>query len=134
MQWYLFQFTGIISLLGISRKQADLRSYILFRYVSDMERTDLLRYAIPSKRETRMFGKRKTKLDLLEMSDPEVFRFVEEVREKLQGRVIESKLQRLLLEAENLTVNGTVVYTENQQLSGICLNRTKSEPNFYYIE
>ena len=82
-----------------------------------------------------MFGRRKKKkLDLLEMSDRERFQFVKEVREKLQQRVVESKLQRLLLEAENLTVNGNVVYAENQQLSGFYLNRTKSEPHFYYIE
>ena len=82
-----------------------------------------------------MFGRRKKKkLDLLEMSDHERFQFVKEVREKLQRRAIESKLQRLLLEAENLTVNGNVVYAENQQLSGFYLNRKKSEPHFYYLE
>jgi hypothetical protein len=81
-----------------------------------------------------MFGKRKKKHDLLEMSDREIFQFVKEVRERLQRRVMESKLQRLLLEAENLTVNGNVVYSENQQLNGFCLDRTRSEPNFYYIE
>ena len=82
-----------------------------------------------------MFGRRKKKKrDLLEMSDSERILYIKEVREKFQRRVIESKLQRLLLEAENLTVNGTVVYAENQQLSGFCLNRSKSEPNFYYIE
>jgi hypothetical protein len=77
---------------------------------------------------------KKKKRDLLKMSDSERILYVKEVREKFQRRIIESKLQRLLLEAENLTINGNVVYAENQQLSGLYLNRTKSKPNFYYIE
>jgi hypothetical protein len=81
-----------------------------------------------------MFRRGKKKCDLLKMSDRERILYIKEVREKFQRRLIESKLHRLLLEAENLTVNGNVVYAEDQQLSGFCLNRTKSEPHFYYIE
>lgn len=63
-----------------------------------------------------MFGRRKKKKsDLLEMSDSERILYIKEVREKFQRRTMESKLERLLLEAENLTVDGTVVYAENQQ-------------------
>jgi hypothetical protein len=62
-----------------------------------------------------MFGRsKKKKSDLLEMSDSERILYIKEVREKFQRRTMESKLERLLLEAENLTVNGTVVYAENQ--------------------
>jgi hypothetical protein len=81
-----------------------------------------------------VFRRGKKKCDLLKMSDRERILYIKEVREKFQRRLIESKLHRLLLEAENLTVNGNVVYAEDQQLSGFCLNRTKSEPHFYYIE
>jgi hypothetical protein len=82
-----------------------------------------------------MFGRsKKKKSDLLEMSEGERILYIKEIREKFQRRIIESKLRRLLLEAENLTINGNVVYAENQQLKGFSLDRTKSEPNFYYVE
>jgi hypothetical protein len=81
-----------------------------------------------------MFKRNKKKLDLLEMSNRERKLLIKEIREKLRQKAVESKLQKMLLEAENLTVNGNVVYGENQQLSGFYLNRTRTEPRFYFLE
>ena len=81
-----------------------------------------------------MFKRNKKKLDLLEMSNCERKLLIKEIREKLRQKAVESKLQKMLLEAENLTVNGNVVYGENQQLSGFYLNRTRTEPRFYFLE
>lgn len=80
-----------------------------------------------------MFKRNKKKRDLLEMSDRERTQLIKEIREKLRKKIVESKLQQMLLEAENITVNGNVVHDENQQLSGFCLNRTRSEPHFYSL-
>lgn len=67
-------------------------------------------------------NKRKLKrLDLLEMPNPERIRLIKEVRKKLRQKIIEAKLWQSLLEVENLTVNGNIVYKENQQLSGFYL-------------
>ena len=81
-----------------------------------------------------MFKRNKKKLDLLEMSNRERKLLIKEIREKLRQKAVESKLQKMLLEVENLTVNGNVVYGENQQLSGFYLKRTRTEPRFYFLE
>lgn len=65
--------------------------------------------------------KKLKKLDLLEMSNPERNRLIKEVREKLRQKTLEAKLWQSLLEVENLTVNGDIVYRENQPLSGFYL-------------
>lgn len=81
-----------------------------------------------------MFKRNKKKVDLLEMSNSERAQLIKKVREKFQQKVVESKLQKMLLEAENLTVNGNIVYDENQQLSGLLLTRTKNGCHFYSLE
>jgi len=64
-------------------------------------------------------NKKKTqKLDLLEMPNPERSQLINEVREKLRKKVVEAKLWQLLLDVENLTINGNIVYREDLQISG----------------
>jgi len=65
--------------------------------------------------------KKLKKLNLLEMPNHERIKLTKEIREKLQQRVIEAKLWQSLLEAENLTINGNVVYESNQPLHGFSL-------------
>ena len=65
--------------------------------------------------------KKLKKLNLLEMSNHERIQLIKEVREKLRQKTVEAKLWQSLLEVENLTVNGNIVYKENQQLSGFYL-------------
>jgi len=70
----------------------------------------------------RARNKKKLKrLNLLEMSNHERIQLVKEVREKLRQRITEAKLWRSLLDAENLTINGSVVYESNQPLRGFSL-------------
>jgi len=76
--------------------------------------------------------KRKNERDLLEMSERERADLAREIRERLRERPIESKLRRLLLEAETLTVNGTVVYDENQLLCDFHVTGTRSESHPYF--
>jgi len=65
--------------------------------------------------------KKLKKLNLLEMSNHERIQLIKEIREKLRQKIIEAKLWQSLLETEDLTINGNVVYRENQQLSGFYL-------------
>jgi len=65
--------------------------------------------------------KKLKKLNLLEMSNHERNELIKEVREKLRQKTVEAKLWQSLLETEDLTINGNVVYRENQQLSGFYL-------------
>ncbi len=75
--------------------------------------------------------KRKSEQDLLEMPEGERADLARQIREKLRERPIESKLRRLLLEAETLTIDGTVVYDENQLLRDFHLTGTRSESHPY---
>ena len=63
--------------------------------------------------------KKLKKLDLLEMPNPERIKLIKEVREKLRQKTVEAKLWQRLLETENLTINGNIVYRENEELSGL---------------
>jgi len=63
--------------------------------------------------------KKNQKLDLLKMPSPERSQLIKEVREKLRKKVVEAKLWQLLLDVENLTINGNIVYRENLQISGL---------------
>ena len=65
--------------------------------------------------------KKLKKLNLLEMSNHERNELIKEVREKLRQKTVEAKLWQSLLETEDLTINGNVVYRENQQLTGFYL-------------
>jgi len=62
--------------------------------------------------------KKLKRLNLLEMSTWERIQLVKEVREKLRQKIAEAKLWQSLLETENLTINGDIVYTSNQPLKG----------------
>jgi hypothetical protein len=63
--------------------------------------------------------KKPKKLDLLEMSNSERMRLMKEVGETLRQKIIEAKLWHSLLETEDLTVNGNIVFKENPQLSAL---------------
>lgn len=65
-----------------------------------------------------MANKNKKQHNLLEMPEVERVKFIKEIREKLQNRIVEAKLWRSLLEVENLTVNGNIVYREGEPLTG----------------
>lgn len=75
----------------------------------------------------------KNERDLLKMPERERADLARGIREKLRERPIESKLRRLLLEAETLTVNGTVVYDESHLPSDLHLTATSSESHPYFL-
>lgn len=63
--------------------------------------------------------RRSNKINLLEMSEQEQSELVSEVRTRLRQRALEAKLCQSLLEAEELTINGQVVYESSQPLEGL---------------
>lgn len=66
--------------------------------------------------------KKKTKkVNLLEMENLERIRLLEKMRIQLKQKIEEAKLMRSLLQVENLTVNGNIVYNENERLTGFSL-------------
>lgn len=65
--------------------------------------------------------KKLKKPNLLKMSNHERIQLIKEVREKLRQKTVEAKLWQSLLETENLTINGNVVYKSNQPLHGFKL-------------
>jgi hypothetical protein len=65
--------------------------------------------------------KKNKKVDLLEMHNPDKIRLLEKMRKQLKQTIAEAKLMHSLLQVENLTVNGNIVYKENEQLAGFSL-------------
>ena len=73
-----------------------------------------------------MFGrksKKDKKVDILQMTDAERAKFIREVRKALHNSVIERKLWSSLLSAENIEVNGNIIYNGNAKLNGLKWNR-----------
>ncbi|MEM2970930.1 MAG: hypothetical protein QW270_00700 [Candidatus Bathyarchaeia archaeon] len=68
-------------------------------------------------------NKNKKQRDLLEMPEVERIKFIKEIREKLQNKIVEAKLWNLLFEAEDLTINGNTIYKGNEPLSGFFINK-----------
>lgn len=62
---------------------------------------------------------KSNKIDLTEMSEQERFELIREVQVKLRQRALEAKLWQSLVETEELTINGNVVYQSSQPLEGI---------------
>jgi hypothetical protein len=70
----------------------------------------------------RMHNKKKSKkTNLLELSEPEKVILLKKAKEEFKETIIEAKLWHKLLEVENIAVNGNIVYSEKQQLSGLYL-------------
>lgn len=65
--------------------------------------------------------KRSKKNNVLELSEPDKIRLMSKAREELKETRVEAKLWRMLLNADNLTVNGNIVCSENSQLSSLSL-------------
>jgi hypothetical protein len=68
-------------------------------------------------------NKKEKKVDLLQMTNVERAKFIREVRKALQDSLVERKLWNSLLSAENIEVNGNIVYNGNAQLNGLNWNR-----------
>lgn len=57
------------------------------------------------------------KLAWLQMPESARLKLVKQIKEKLRQRTLEAKVWRELLQVDDLTINGTVVWKENQQSS-----------------
>lgn len=62
-------------------------------------------------------SKESGKLAWLRMPESARFKLVKQIKEKLRQRTLEAKVWRELLQVDDLTINGTVVWKENQQPS-----------------
>jgi hypothetical protein len=68
-----------------------------------------------------------TKRDLLRMPDAERNQLIKQVREKLRAKLVEARLWQSFLEAENLTINGQTICSEDITLKGFTIgNLSKS--------
>ena len=63
------------------------------------------------------------KLNLLEFSDAERVKLLKEIKRNLQEKIVEAKLWKSLLEAENVVINGKVIFSEEDPLTGLWLER-----------
>lgn len=66
--------------------------------------------------------KKQKKINLLEMSDDEKIKVIRKVKEKLQQKIVEAKLWKSFVEAENLTINGAAIQCEYVEFKGLSLN------------
>lgn len=63
------------------------------------------------------------KLNLLEFSDAERVKLLKEIKRNLQEKIVEAKLWKSLLEVENVVINGKVIFSEEDPLTGLWLER-----------
>lgn len=61
-------------------------------------------------------------IDLLEMIDSERIQIIKKVREEFKQKIAEIKLWQWLLDVENLTINGNLIYGGYGQLTGFSLD------------
>jgi len=87
------------------------------------ERTNLLRYTTMIYKGWIQMVVQNKKVNFIEMQNPEKIRLLEKMRKQLKQTIAEAKLIHSLLQVENLTVNGNIIYKENEQLTGISLQK-----------
>lgn len=90
--------------------------------MSPCERNDLLRFTIKLLEEPKMKTKNKPqqKIDISNMPKNERIQLLKEVRERLKERIVEEKLWRSLIKAEMVTINGNMIFSEQDPLKGLC--------------
>ncbi|MDH5481639.1 MAG: hypothetical protein OEY22_01985 [Candidatus Bathyarchaeota archaeon] len=67
----------------------------------------------------RKKNKKQKKIDLLKMTDAEKIKLIRDVRQKLRQKIVEEKLWKSFIEAENLTINGEAISRECVNLKGL---------------
>jgi hypothetical protein len=71
--------------------------------------------------------KTQKKKDLLEMSDVERAKVIEKLKQSLQQSISEAKLWKTLLQYENVTINGHVVFSSDNPLEGLSVQLNPSK-------
>ncbi|MGB9684471.1 MAG: hypothetical protein ACPL1Z_06040 [Candidatus Bathyarchaeales archaeon] len=64
------------------------------------------------------------KINLLEMSDIEKAKIIEQLKQNLRRSISEAKLWKTLLQYETVTVNGQVVFSGEDSLNGLLMPKT----------
>jgi hypothetical protein len=64
--------------------------------------------------------KNSKRVDLLQMPTSERIQLVREIQERLRQKRIEEKLWQSLLETENLTINGKILFQDQERLVELC--------------
>jgi hypothetical protein len=67
---------------------------------------------------------KKKKINLLEVPDSERNNFIEKLKQELRQSVAETRLWNTLLQCETLTINGQVVFSEENPLDGLLMQKT----------
>lgn len=65
--------------------------------------------------------KKTIRRNLLAMSKAERNQLIKEVREKPREKLVEARLWQSFLEAENLTINGQIICSEDSSLNGFTI-------------
>lgn len=68
--------------------------------------------------------KKQIKINLLEMSDTEKAKIIEQLKQNLRRSINEAKLWKTLLQYETVTVNGQVVFSGEESLNGLLMPKT----------
>lgn len=65
--------------------------------------------------------KTQGKINLLELSDGERAKVIEQLKQNLHKSISEARLWRVLLQYEVVTINGRVVFSSNSPLEGLSI-------------
>jgi hypothetical protein len=71
--------------------------------------------------------KTQKKINLLEMSDIERAKVIEKLKQSLQQSINEARLWKTLLQYENVTINGRVVFSSDFPLEGLSVQLNSSK-------
>ncbi|MEM1540094.1 MAG: hypothetical protein QXJ07_01755 [Candidatus Bathyarchaeia archaeon] len=66
-------------------------------------------------------GKTRRKIDLLDMSDAERTRVIEQIKQNFQRSISEARLWKTLLQYDELTINGQVIFSNDIPLEGFSM-------------
>ena len=66
---------------------------------------------------------------LLEVPEEKRIQIIKEARRKLKEKAVEAKVWRWLLQMDDLTINGNVVWKKDQRMSGLRIRKRKRHPS-----
>ena len=66
---------------------------------------------------------------LLEVPEEKRIQIIKEARRKLKEKAVEAKVWRWLLQMDDLTINGNVVWKKDQRIRGLRIRKRKRHPS-----
>jgi len=67
-------------------------------------------------------NKKPKPIDLLALPEVERIKLIREVRQQLKEKAVEAKLWRTFMEADNITIDGDTVQSDQMPLKGMSLS------------